>query len=86
MKTALAIGTAYLIFNIYVTIRINKSYYLSEERRKLHKIIIWLVPFIGPLILVNFWTRKKIKMDTMTKVEREKKKGDFYESGIGLNS
>jgi hypothetical protein len=36
---------------------------------------------------MGFWRKeRKVKFDTMTKNQRERNKGDFYESGIGLNS
>lgn len=60
---------------------------MDEERRRLHKKFIWIVPFVGPLVILGSWRkRKKVKFDTMTKQQRDKKKGDFYESGIGLDS
>jgi hypothetical protein len=86
LKILIAIGTVYVSLNIFVTIRINKSDYLSEERRKLHRRLIWLLPFLGPLLIIGFWTKSKPKLETMTKEKREKNKGNFYESGIGLNS
>ena len=86
LKIILAIGTVYLLLNIFVTIRINKSDYLNGERRGLHKRLIWLIPFLGPMLILRYWTKSKPKFETMTKQQREKSKGDFYESGIGLNS
>lgn len=60
---------------------------MDEEMRRLHRRFIWFVPFVGPLIIAGFWRKaKKVNFDTMTKQQRDKKKGDFYESGIGLNS
>jgi hypothetical protein len=87
MWTIIIIATVYIILNLYVTKRINKSFYLNEERRGIHKKLIWAIPFIGPLITIGFWTKNnKVKGETMTKELRDKRKGDFYESGIGLNS
>ena len=86
LKILIVIGTVYVLLNIFVTIRINKSDYLNEERRKLHRRLIWLFPFLGPLLISGFWTKSKPKLETMTKEKREKNKGNFYESGIGLNS
>lgn len=85
MKTLLIILTAYIICNLYVTRRITKAYYLNEERRVLHKKMIWFLPFIGPLLIKGFWARNsKERFDTMTKAQRnDKKDGGFYESGIG---
>jgi len=87
MWTIVIIATVYIILNLLVTGRINKSYYLNEERRGLHKKLIWAIPFLGPLMIIGFWRKtRKTKFDIMTKEQRDKKKGDFYESGIGLNS
>jgi hypothetical protein len=83
-----AIAASYAGFNLFVTRRINRAYYLEEEMRRFHKRFIWVVPFGGPLIIAGFWRKnsEKIKLDTMTKQQRDKQKGDFYESGIGLDS
>jgi|ETNmetMinimDraft_18_1059904.scaffolds.fasta_scaffold53859_2 hypothetical protein len=63
---------SYAILNIYVTMRINKAYYMKEERRKLHKKFIWIVPFLGPLIIKSFWMKKEDKeLDVMTKDKRK---------------
>jgi len=87
MWTIIITATAYIILNLFVTGRINKSYYANEERRGLHKKLIWAIPFLGPLMLIGFWRKAgRMKTDTMTKEQREKRTGDFYESGIGLNS
>jgi hypothetical protein len=87
MWTIIITATVYIILNLFVTGRINKSYYLNEERRGLHKKLIWVIPFLGPLMIIGFWRKtRKMKVDIMTKEQREKKNGDFYESGIGLNS
>lgn len=81
------IAGMYAGFNLFVTRQINRAYYVDEERRRLHRKFIWLIPFVGPLIILGFWRkRKRVKFDTITKQERDKKKGDFYESGIGLDS
>ena len=80
------IGIVYIILNLYVTKRINRSYYLTDQRRAIHKILIWYLPFIGPLLTIGFWRKeRKVKFDTMTKDQRKNDKGEFYESGIGLN-
>jgi hypothetical protein len=81
------VAALYTGFNLFVTKRINKAYYIDEERRRLHKKFIWVVPFVGPIVIFGSWRkRRKVKFDAMTKQQRDKKKGDFYESGIGLDS
>jgi hypothetical protein len=81
-----ALISAYVLFNMYVTRRINNAYYLSEQRRGLHKKFIWIIPFLGPLLIRDFWkVEKKNRFETITKEQRRKQNGEFYESGIGTN-
>lgn len=83
--TIISVCLAYLCFTYYVYLRIIKAIYLSENRRKLHKRFIWFVPFIGPLIIRNFWKRNiDIGIDVMTKSKRKLDKSNFYESGKGI--
>jgi hypothetical protein len=87
MWTISILGIAYILLTLYVTRRVKKSFYLNEERRAFHKKLIWAIPFLGPLMIIGFWKKeRKVNFETMTKEDREKRKGDFYESGIGLNS
>ena len=82
---AAAIAIVYILLNIYVTRKINKAYYLKEERRKLHKIFIWIIPFLGPLMIKSFWQEKKNEtMEVMTKDKRKIDKSSYYESGSGM--
>jgi hypothetical protein len=87
MKLALIALLDYILLNVFVTKRINKSYYLSEEMRSLHKKFIWFLPFLGPILIKNFWRKPKTNnIQTNTKTQRDKKaKYDgFYESGQGV--
>jgi len=74
----------YFIFTYYVRIRINKSLYLTEKRRSLHKKFIWILPFLGPLIIRGFWKKKEKGLNVMTKQKRKFDKSNFYESGKGI--
>lgn len=47
----------YAGFNLFVTRQIDRAYYVDEERRRLHKKFIWLVPFVGPLVILGFWRK-----------------------------
>lgn len=77
---------AYVALNSFVGYRIRKSLYLEETRRKLHLKLIWYLPFLGPLIIRNFWKKQKNEpLETITKDKRKIKKGSFYESGIGMH-
>ena len=83
------IGTVFLVyvtFNIYVTLRVNKSYYFNEKRRSIHKWLIWVVPFIGPFLIKGHWSRKSDYQEVMTKDKRKGRSGSFYESGIGVDT
>lgn len=88
MKTTLVlliILLVYYFFTLYVYRRIDNSLYLDENRRRLHKKFIWIVPFLGPLIIRGFWKRRKEKkLDIMTKDKRKIDKSHFYESGKGI--
>ena len=78
------IATAYILVNLYVTGKINKAFYLKEDRRALHKKLIWIIPFLGPLMIRGSWKKRKIeKLDVITKDKRKRTKSHFYESGIG---
>ncbi len=77
----------YILLNVFVTKRINKSYYLSEEMRSLHKKFIWFLPFLGPLLIKNFWRKPKtnnIQINTKTQRDKNAKYDGFYESGQGV--
>jgi hypothetical protein len=87
MITFSVVVAIYVGFNLFVTRRISKAFYMDEEMRRRHRKFIWFVPFIGPLLITGFWRKaKKVKFDTLTKQQRDKNMGDFYESGIGLDS
>ena len=75
----------YFIFNLYVAGKIAQAHYLSEERRQLHQKLIWFIPFFGPWMLKGFWTSSKQKrFDVITKENRKREQGGFYESGKGM--
>lgn len=75
----------YYFFTLYVQRRIGKSLYLDEKRRILHKKMIWILPFLGPIIIRGFWKkRKEKKLEVMTKSKRKIDKSNFYESGKGI--
>lgn len=64
----------YIGVNIYVLQKINKAIYLKEERRSLHKVIIWVIPFLGALLLRGFWKKNNDQLDVMTKKDRKSTK------------
>ncbi len=84
MKLALISLLIYILLNVFVTKRINKSYYLSEEMRSLHKKFIWFLPILGPLIIKNFWRKPKtnnIQVNTKSQRDKNAKYDGFYDSG-----
>jgi hypothetical protein len=84
MKLALIALLIYILLNVFVTKRINKSYYLSEEMRSLHKKFIWFLPILGPLIIKNFWRKPKtnnIQVNTKSQRDKNAKYDGFYDSG-----
>ncbi len=84
MWAVLSITAVYILLNLYVTSRIRKAHYSSVERRNLHLKLIWVLPFVGPLLIIGYWRKTKNKnVVIMTKDQRKTNKGNFYESGIG---
>lgn len=84
MWAVVSLTAVYFILNLYVTLRLRKSHYSSAERRDLHTKLIWVLPFVGPLLIIGYWRKtKKKKIVIMTKDQRKTNKGNFYESGIG---
>ena len=76
----------YLTVNIFVNSKIDKAYYLDESRRDIHKKLIWIVPFLGALMIKTHWkTHKKEDTKATILANRKNKRGGFYESGIGMN-
>ncbi len=75
----------YIVLNIYVSKRIDKSLYIDDSRRRLHKKFIWLIPFIGPLMIRGFWKKSGVEpMKVITKANRKLDKSTFRESGTGM--
>jgi len=71
----------YLILNVYVSKKINNAFYLKEERKRLHKVLIWLIPFIGPYAIKSFWSSKQNEgLKVITKKDR-KIKVSYHGSG-----
>lgn len=76
---------AYILFTFYVNNKINKAVYFDEERRSIHKKLIWILPFIGSLMIRNFWKKQDPKdMKVISKTTSKKSKMNFTESGKGI--
>jgi hypothetical protein len=50
----------------------------------MHKKLIWILPFIGPVLISGFWTKRKKRMGVQTKERRNKGKGGFTENTGGI--
>ena len=72
---------AYLYFTNRFRIIITNSSMLTKQQKLINLIMIWVFPFIW------FWLIKEIiePSKTITKKDRDKKTGSFYESGIGVS-
>lgn len=80
----LIIIAAYVLFTLYVSKRISQARYMDEERRSMHKKLIWFLPFIGPLLFKGFWAKQNKRMGVQTKSKRNKGKGGFTENTGGI--
>lgn len=80
------ITALYVLVNLSVTKKITAAVYLNEDRRNLHKKIIWIIPFLGAWMLRAYWkTKQKKQLTTTTKQNRKLEKGgSFTESGAGM--
>ena len=63
----------YVILNVFVSSKINSAFYLKDERRRLHKMLIWFTPFVGPYLIKSFWLKKDNALKTITKKDRKVK-------------
>ncbi|GAA0190803.1 hypothetical protein GCM10009122_52750 [Fulvivirga kasyanovii] len=87
MLFVVIISVAYLLFSIYVNAKVNKGYYFSEKRRSAHRWLIWMIPFLGAILIKGHWQPKRnYQAEVMTKNERKNKNGSFYESGIAVDA
>ena len=80
----LLIIAVYVLFTLYVYRKIGQARYINEDRRKIHRKMIWFLPFIGPLLIRGFWTKQKKRMGVQTKSKRNKGKGNFTENTGGI--
>lgn len=63
--------TAYVATNFWVYSSIQRADYASEERRQVHKYLIWILPFFGAFMIRSFWKKpEKLKLEVMTKAKR----------------
>jgi len=86
VKIILIILVLYILMHVYVTKRISKAYYVEDKMKRFHRKFIWMLPFLGPLVIKNFWKTPKEKgLQINTKTQRDKNTtyGGFYESGLG---
>jgi len=71
-------------FTLQMTRNIKVSPILSDRNKKLHIVMVWLIPFLWYYLVKGFIISN---MKTMTKEERDRlngKNGNFYESGKGM--
>lgn len=75
----------YLYYTWYATNNILNSLLLSKNRKRLHIIMVWLLPFLWYYVFIGFIIHNT---GVMTKEKREKlarkNAGGFHESGKGM--
>lgn len=77
---------AYVVLNLYVRRRIQRAWYLDEGRRRIHLWLIWLFPFLGPVLIRGFWKKPKEKgeLEVVTKERRRKRNSGMFGGGVGF--
>jgi len=76
------IFTCYIFCSIYFTRKIFKYPYFNQKQKKVHTLLLWLLPIVWAFVL------KAILKDPLpgsANFSEERKKGgsSYYESGIG---
>jgi hypothetical protein len=76
----------YFLFTYHIQLKIESANYLDEDRRRLHKRLIWVIPFIGPQLIRSYWqkSKKQKSLEVKTKGSRKSEVGGFYESNSGI--
>jgi hypothetical protein len=84
MVILLPILITILILNLMVIKKIKLADYQNEERRKIHILMVWMIPIIGILMTKSYWRKPSAKIEIITKKDRKSDSGGFYESGQGI--
>lgn len=70
-----------LILNLVIVKKIRSAYYLDEEKRSVHVLLVWLLPVLGIILTKSFWKKPSSDLKVMTKKSRKSNSGGFHESG-----
>ncbi len=76
---------SYSLLAIYADQCMSQTTYLNLERKQLHKLLIWVLPFLGALLIIWYCRSHQLGIDTHVKSNRKTNAGHFYESETGYH-
>lgn len=85
MTIVILILLVIIISNLIVTQKIKLADYENEERRRIHILMVWIIPILGIWMTQSFWKKPSGKIEVITKKDRKVNPGGFYDSGHGTH-
>lgn len=73
---------SYSYFNIYTRNKIIETSFLSEHQKRIHKTLIWIIPYFWGMLILRIIKPGKYK--TYTKKDRKIEQNNFHESRKGF--
>lgn len=74
-----------ILIYIYYTLKFHSKIWnspmLNKSQKRINIFMIWIMPFVWYYLIKGIIKPSRI----MTKKDRKKRKGQFYESGIGIH-
>ena len=74
---------SYLYFTLYSRNKIEETDYLNHNQKKIHNILIWIIPYFWGMFVLRIIKPEKYK--TITKEDRKTDQNNFHESGKGFH-
>ncbi len=74
---------SYLYFTLYSRNKIEETCLLNDNQKKIHNILIWIIPYFWGMFVLRIIKPDKYK--TITKKDRKTETNNFYESGKGFH-
>ena len=73
----------YFSYSYYFQIKISKTSSINTNFKKQYKRLTWVLPFLGPIIVLNA-IKNRSKKDKELSQKQKSEKVHFYESGKGI--
>ncbi|HAA20189.1 MAG TPA: hypothetical protein DCP28_16015 [Cytophagales bacterium] len=77
---SLALLLGHLWWAITLHFKVKKTTYYKPARKRLHYRVLWMLPYLGPLLVTIFHRNSTGPLKTTTKKDRKVKNGSKLES------